>query len=72
MKKDKLIDNVKMAGNLIIGVTAVPIIIKEKENNLKKKVQFWESFIFVSPYSLQKSSYNLNFLLSLNEVQFHK
>ena len=32
-KKDKLIDNVKMAGNLVIGVTAVPIIIKEKENN---------------------------------------
>ena len=32
-KKDKLIDNVKMAGNLVIGVTAVPTIIKEKENN---------------------------------------
>ena len=31
-KKDKLIDNVKMAGNLAIGVTAGPIIIKEKEN----------------------------------------
>ena len=32
-KKDKLIDNVKMAGYLVIGVTAVPIIIKERENN---------------------------------------
>ena len=32
-KKDKLIDNVKIAGYLVIGVTAVPIIIKEKENN---------------------------------------
>ena len=32
-KKDKLIDNVKMAGNLAIGVTAGPIIIKEEENN---------------------------------------
>ena len=32
-KKDKLIDNVKMAGNLVIGVTAGPIILKEKENN---------------------------------------
>jgi hypothetical protein len=32
-KKEKLIDNVKMAGNLVIGVTAVAIITKEKENN---------------------------------------
>ena len=32
-KKDKLLDNVKMTGNLVIGVTAVPNIIKEKENN---------------------------------------
>ena len=32
-KKDKLRDNVKMAGNLVIWVTAVPISIKEKENN---------------------------------------
>ena len=30
-KKHKLIDNVKMAGNLVIGVTTVPIIIKEEE-----------------------------------------
>ena len=33
IKKDKLIDNVKMAGIWAIGVTAGPIIIKEKENN---------------------------------------
>ena len=33
----KLIDNVKMAGNLVIGVTAVPIIIKEKKTIKKKK-----------------------------------
>ena len=33
-KKDKLIDNVKMAGNLAIGVTAGPITIKK---TLKKK-----------------------------------
>ena len=32
-----------MTGNLVIGVTAVPIIIKEKE------VEIWESFIFGSP-----------------------
>ena len=31
-KKGKLIYNVKMAGNLASGVTAGPIIIKEKEN----------------------------------------
>ena len=33
LKKDKLMDNVKMAGNLAIGVTAGPIIKK----TLKKK-----------------------------------
>ena len=55
-----------MAGNLVIGVTAVPNIIKEKE------VEFWKSFIFGSPYSLQKSSYNLNFFKRLNKVQIHK
>ena len=37
VKKKKFIDNVKMAGNLVIGVTAVPIIIKEKKTIKKKK-----------------------------------
>ena len=50
-----------MEGNLVVGVTAVPIILKEKENNEEKEVEFWESFLFRSPYSLQKSSYNLHF-----------
>ena len=59
-KKDKLIDNVKMAGNLVIGVTAVPIIIKEKRKQLRKrsrileKLHFWVTLqpteIFLQPH----------------------